>query len=391
MNKDEKLLLINEIFTPSSPVENRDLFIGRQTAIHEFREIVFEKGLHGVVIGPRGVGKTSLVNMSRFLFNNLLIIKVTCNRNDTFNSLWERAFKKIRFVQPISELGFKGSEKVEIVPISFPQQSLLNATEIENILTDLNQNSLFIFDEFDSLKNTEVKTQMADLLKMLSDNLPNITILLVGLAQSAEKLIGEQYSIERCIKQIFLSPFHQKEAEKMIVENLTAIGLKIDKEILITIIKLSAGFPNYLHLLCKNSSIEAVQDDSDGIYKPHLDKAVYRSIENSHFTIKNAYTKAVNNNQESSMFEDLLFACVNAKKDRENTFGIEEVIMQLKKMKGKDLNPDSINRNLGLLCKKEKSEILTKLGRQRNSRFIFKKPQIMAFVNLKHYQINEIG
>jgi hypothetical protein len=91
------------------------------------------------------------------------------------------------------------------------------------------------------------------------------------------------------------------------------------------------------------------------------------------------------------MFEDLLFACVNAKKDHENTFGFDDVITQLKKMKGKDLNPDSIIRNLGLLCKREKSEILTKFGRQKNTRFIFRKPQIMAFVNLMHYQRNEIG
>ena len=387
MNKQEKLLLINEVFTPSSPVERNDFFIGRQKAIEEIRTVVSEKGLHAAVIGARGVGKTSLMNMLRYMFENLLIIKVNCNRNDTFNSIWERALRKIRFISPAAELGFKGTEKIEIVPINVPQQLLLNATEIENILTDLNQNSLFVFDEFDNVKRSETKNQLADLLKMLSDTLPNVTVLIAGHAQSIDKLIGEHSSLERCVKQISLQLFEHNEAMDLVENSLNLIGMKAEKDVVNNIVRIASGFPNYLHLITKNSAIEAVQGNSDIIAKYHFENSLVKSIENSHYTIKNAYNKVISDVPENRLFEDLLYACVLARKDNENAFGIDEVVHQLKKIKGKDISSDFILNGLAMLCKREKSEILTKLGRQKNARYTFKKPQIMAYVNLKQYQI----
>jgi len=387
MDKQEKLLLINEIFTPSSPVERKELFSGRTKEIEEIKQVIFEKGQHAVIYGPRGAGKTSLANMTRFLFDDLMTIKITCTRNDTFKSIWERALRKIRFLNQANIVGFKPSEKIEVLPINVPEIDYISTTEIENILTELNQSILFIFDEFDSVKNGEAKSQMADMIKLLSDNLPNISMLIVGIAQNVEKLIGEHQSIERCIKQIELPLMNDFEAKDLIVESLEIVNVKIDGNILAKMIELSSGFPNYLHLLCKFAAIDAINDNNDTISEFHFNRAVLKSIECSDYSIRNAYQKAVSSSLGKNQFADVLLACSMASTDDENSFGSIEVLEQFNKITGNEHKPESINYNLGMLCKRERAEILTKLGRQKNARYRFRKPLLKAFVRLKQYQV----
>ncbi len=387
MNKEEKLQLINEIFTPSSPIENIELFTGRKNELEEIKQAVIEKGQHAVMFGPRGAGKTSLANMSRYFYEDLMVIKVTCNRNDDFKSIWDRALRKIFFVNAATEIGYKPSEKPEIVPFYYPENVDLNPTEIENILSNLNEGVLFVFDEFDSIKSSEVKTQMADMIKLLSDNLPNITLLIVGIAQSVDKLIGEHQSIERCIRQIELPLMSEDEAGELIKCNLELLGLKTKKNIIKKIVELSSGFPNYLHLLCKHSANEALTEDKENIGDIHFNNAVINSINNSDHSIRNAYQKATSSSSGKNQFTNVLLACALANTDYENSFGSTEVLSEYNAITGNEHKAESINYNLGMLCKRERAEILTKLGKQKNARYRFRKPLLKAFVKLKQFEL----
>ena len=387
MNKEEKLQVINEIFTPSSPVENIELFSGRKNELEEISQAIIEKGQHAVMFGPRGAGKTSLANMTRYFYEDLMVIKVTCNRNDDFKSIWDRALRKIVLVNPANEIGYKPTEKPEIVSAYYPEDTDLNPTEIEGILVNLNESFLFIFDEFDSIKSNQVKTQMADMIKLLSDNLPFITLLLVGIAQSVDKLIGEHHSIERCIRQIELPLMPEPDAIEMIKHNLGLAGLKINTAIINKIIELSSGFPNYLHLLCKHSAVEAIEEGKSEISNEHFNSAVIKSINNSDYSIRNAYQKATSSPAGKNQFANVLLACAMANTDFENSFGSGEVLKEYNSITGSEHKAESINYNLGMLCKSERAEILTKSGRQKNARYRFRKPLLKAFVKLKQFEM----
>lgn len=387
MNKEEKLHLINEIFTPASPVENIELFSGRENELEEIRQAILEKGQHAVMFGPRGAGKTSLANMSHYFYENLMVVKITCNRNDDFKSIWDRALRKIILVNPTSEIGYKPSEKPEIYPAYFPDNEDLTPTAIENILTNLDESILFIFDEFDSIKSYDAKTQMADMIKLLSDNLPSITLLIVGISQSVEKLIGEHHSIERCIRQIELPLMLNDEAKSLIENNLKLIGLKTKKNIIDKIVELSSGFPNYIHLLTKHAAFEAIENNKVEINEKHFNTAVIKSINNSDYSIRNAYQKATNSPSGKNQFADVLLACAMANTDFENSFGSSEVLNEYNSITGSEHKAESINYNLGMLCKRERAEILTKIGKQKNARYRFRKPLLKAFVKLKQFEM----
>ncbi len=386
MDKESKLLLIDDIFTPSAPIENVELFTGRDGQINAIKEAIREKGQHAIMHGLRGAGKTSLANMTLFLFKNLMSLKITCNREDTFNSIWERALRKIRFVQTDKTVGFISTNKTDVFPIEVPGKDMISPTEIEQILINIPGNMLFIFDEFDMIKSKNVKSQMADMIKLVSDNLPHVTILIVGIAESVDELIGEHPSIERCMKQIELPLMNNLEAKDMVLQNLSYLKMGIDEQVLFKIIDTASGFPNYLHLLCKHAARIAVLENKEQIVLKHFDEAVLKSIENSDYTLKKTYQIAVKSSGTKNRFADVLLACALADADNRNSFNTDDVLEKYNRITGTLHKKESIHYHLGMLCKKERSEILIKSRKSKTTRYKFSKPLIKAFVKLKQHE-----
>ena len=68
-------------------------------------------------------------------------------------------------------------------------------------------------------------------MKVLSDTIPYITILIVGVADSINDLIGSHPSLERCLKQIKLGRMLPQELQQIIEKGLEKLELTIDEEV----------------------------------------------------------------------------------------------------------------------------------------------------------------
>jgi len=383
MTPAQQLEAIYQIFTPSAPVESPHLFVGRAEQIEQIKQIVEEKGQHGVIYGARGAGKTSLANIIHDIFEQIITVKITCNHSDTYRTIWQKAVSKVTIIGKSRGIGFNKTEQEYFINLALPPVEQLDPMHIERIFYDFRGHLLFIFDEFDSVTDPQTRQQMADTIKALSDNLPNISILIIGIAENIIHLIGNHPSIERCIKQIHIPLMSHEESEEFIRNSLDIIKLEIEQQVLDNIIEYATGFPHYLHLLCKYASIEAVNNGAQAISFDDLDRAVNLSIENSNASLRSAYEAAVSSSRQKNQFEDVILACSML---YDNVFSSNDVVEKFNYLTKREAKKEAINYNLGMLCKHERGQILEKIGKSGNSKFKFANPLMKAYVKLKMHE-----
>lgn len=386
MTQEQKQLILGQVFSPISPIQERDFFFGRINQLEKIADAINENGQHAILYGERGVGKTSLANIMHKSYTNLYPIKITCDRQDTFKTLWERAFESIQFSKTTSGLGFNSVQVKEIVNLKSQISNIpiLRANQLVNIINSFGSfKTLFIFDEFDNINNDKTRAAFADLIKSLSDNNANTTIVLVGIADSIENLIGNHQSLERCLKQVKMPRMKPEEGEQIIINGFKKLEINIERSIIDKILEFSSGFPHYIHLLCKYGAKELIKNNKDVFSEAYLTIAIREGIENTSEQLRISFRKAILTSNSSSKWRDLIFSCANCRLDEFNAFTISDVVCQYNIITKKKNKNTDINYNLNKLTTEDRGEILTKLGKGMSTRYCFKNPMMRAFVKLK--------
>jgi Cdc6-like AAA superfamily ATPase len=381
----DKSAFLNQVFSPSSPIKSKDLFRGRVQQLQDVTDAILEPGQHVVLYGERGVGKTSLANIMDVSFQNVMAAKVTCNRSQNFKDVWEAALGKIRFEYSQQGIGFQAAEKKQAVQLNLflPDGLEVSSQDIENVLEKVNNSLLFIFDEFDSITDSETKVRFADTIKSLSDNATNVTILVVGIADSVNDLIGEHSSLERCLKQVQMPRMSEEELMLIIAKGLDLLKMTIDEHVTQKIIRLSLGFPHFTHLLAKYSAKAAIEEEKDQIVEEHFTKAINDCIVNVNQTVRDSYQKATITSKGESKFEDVIGACALARVDEYETFAANDVVDPFYLITDEKVSRQSLTYYLSRLCNDERSYLLEKVGTSKNIRYRFKYPLMKSYVRLK--------
>jgi hypothetical protein len=108
-----RFTLLPQAFNPAGPISRKDMFKGRKKQIDISLDSIFQPDQHLVIIGERGVGKTSLATIIYDLvrsFGNEVpgywYGKVNCGVRETFSSLWKSAFTSVRLTREKRPIGF---------------------------------------------------------------------------------------------------------------------------------------------------------------------------------------------------------------------------------------------------------------------------------------------
>lgn len=366
------LLAANQtLFKPKTPIDDDKLFSGRLKQVQEVLDVIWEEGGHAVIFGERGVGKTSLANIiDRRVLSVISAVKglkVSCGPGDTFFQIWANILHDYHWDdKPIPEI-LKDEKNPYIV---------------YKILEGLDRSKyhLFIFDEFDRVRNDQTTTMMADLIKHFSNNPQNLTVLVVGVGDTLIDLFASHESIARCCTQIRMQRMSPRELEEIMQERLPKLGMTIEHKVLDSIIKLSQGLPGYVHLLGQLSAKAALMEQSLLVEERHLRAALEAALEKADYGTRQEYYKAVESPAKDNRYKEALLACALAETNELGLFYAGAVREPYSKIRGRKMDIAHYATHLSEFCSEERGPALLKTGKPKRYQYRFANPMLQPLV-----------
>jgi Cdc6-like AAA superfamily ATPase len=359
-----------EVFTPSAPIDNQALFAGRVNQLNRIIGAVSQRGQHAILFGERGVGKTSLANVllkilkgSQEQFKSVI---VNCDSEDRFEQLWCKIFLELENTQTLD----------------FEQQQINPEFIRLRLQRQITGSAIIIVDEMDRLKrDAYFSALMADTIKTLSDHSTNITLILVGVANSVEELIAEHLSIERALIQVQMPRMSSDELTEILRKGLELLSMQMEQAVMNSIVFLSQGLPNYVHLLALYASQSAIRENSSNINVVHLSRAIKQACENAQHSIMSTYSTSISSSRQETIYPKVLLACALAKKDETGCFRAVDVREPLSRILGKEYTTTSaFNRHLNQFCEESRGNILEKKGVERHYKFRFTNAMMPPYI-----------
>lgn len=382
---------LSQVYT-SLPITRKDLFAGRIKQLADALGAVFNAGQHAIVFGEPGVGKTSLAGVIEDfakldppLQQDILVQRVDCHSEDTFDSIWREIFKLI-LVTPEGETD--ESKRVTIAK-KIGKTGITPHVILEE-LAPLSETTLLvlIFDEFNIIKDPKVKLHFAETIKTLSNNGLPATIFMIGVADNVDQLLEQHQLAGRNLIEIHMPRMNPDEAKQILIDNgLEKIGMGIEDQAVERILQMAQGFPNYVHALGKNSAILAIQGRKRNVRLAHVDAAIDRCLDQASHSIKSSYTRVTSRGRKN-LFKEVLLACALAKKDDLASFAAADVREPFRRIMRDHAEKYDIPNYLPTLNKLSEggSDILIKTGTSRNYRYKFKDALLQPYVVMRGIQ-----
>lgn len=321
------LARINRAFTPNTPIDSRSVFAGRKKQVEDLINAISQPGSHAVLFGERGVGKSSL---ARTIFDFLVLVfddasgyhHAMLNSADgmSFEEIWKSIFKQLTFEQP--------DGATDTLDGALPENP--NSENIREVFQLVDYQTIITIDEFDRIDDQDVRIKMADTIKTLSDNAVRTTLILVGVADSVDDLIGEHQSIERSLKQVPVPPMSKVELLEIVDNGLaTCPSLSIDPDARERMADFAQGLPSYTHLLARESALYAVRHNRTHIRREDFEAGIKESVDGQLGTSLTLYNKATTA-ARGIYFKPVLLACALAPKDEKGYFYAKDIVDSLK-------------------------------------------------------------
>lgn len=378
------------IFTPGSPLNERELFAGRSDQVDQIISAISQKGYHAVLYGDRGVGKTSLSNVLVEFLNDLgqdtlVMPRVNCDASDDFTSLWKKVLRDVSLSTTQEGVGFTARpvELTEEIVDMLPEE--VTPDDVRRAIGRLSEKlaMVIIFDEFDRLKNPITTVMMADTIKSLSDHGVDATIMLIGVADSVDTLIGEHQSIERALVQVKLPRMSQSEVEQIVTKGLSKLGLTAKPDVLSEISALSQGLPYVTHLISLHACRATLNRQSLEIVSADVQMGVRNSLSQWQQSVITTYHNATHSHQPDHLFREVLAACALAVPDATGYFTAASVRHPLRVITGKSYDIPNFARHLNEFTKPERGPILQRTGETRKIRYRFDSPLIKPYIIMR--------
>ncbi|MFL0418886.1 ATP-binding protein [Sphingomonas sp. 179-I 2A4 NHS] len=242
---------ITEGFNASKPVGDRYELSGRMAELRALASAVVDGANHAIIYGARGVGKTSLARV----FGDL-VDEAGC---DVFyhSASGDAEFEAVvaPYVRFIEETAGRSQPMRSLV-----LQAPFSARDVADALASVRTRRIFlILDEFDRITNQRTRSELAALMKLLSDFRIPVQFVMVGISNDVDLLIAEHASLRRHMAAIRVGPIEPAAARALMAEGGRRAGLDYEPGVVDIIAAISIGSPYHVRTLAREAGLQAFE------------------------------------------------------------------------------------------------------------------------------------
>lgn len=381
MQKDQdwKALRVDvlETFTPGPAINEVAQFAGRKATIQRLQDIAIEKARHAIIFGERGVGKTSLSNIFHKDLNaatrSVREIAIDADTADSFDSLWRKVFRRIRWLGENESLDLQFPHEIE------PDHVFLQLSRFGQ-----NELPIIIIDEYDRIRDDTCRVLMTDLIKALTRLPNNATLILVGVAENIIDLVRDHTSISRNLVQVPMHRMTNEEINEVVTSRTRRLGLKITADAVWRITYFSAGLPFYAHSLGKYSALTAIENHRLNIDESTVISSIDRCMADVDYTIAESYTRATEKiYQKGNIFAQVLAACALTETNDLGQFTAASVEAPLSAIMGTPYKSPAFSFHLNEMTGSARGNVLNKTGARRTFQYHFSEATMQPFIIMK--------
>ena len=378
---------LSKAFTPHQPISLPELLSGRLELLYRVQDSVNTEGLHVVLYGDRGTGKTSLARVVAYLSqepddeHGRRCALVSCTAEDTFATIWRKVGQEILLSQ--RQMGLAQRETFQIVGRLDLDSEIKSPSDAKILLEGLNHPTVLVFDEFDRISDQQTQSLMADTMKGFSDHNVPSTLIFVGVGKSLSDLLHEHLSISRNIAQVRVDPMEVDELAQIIQKGCAIAELTFDLGLDLEIAKLSQGYPHYTHLLGLWTGRKAIEHDRTHFSLGDLEQAIPAVLQNAEGGLQEQYERAIDSSKKAALFKQVLLACAMANKDSLGRFAVGALQEPLKVITGQNYTTGAYQAHLGKFCEAERGPVLERSGQPKSYRWRFLNPQLIPYLVLQ--------
>lgn len=237
-----------DVFTPSQPKPGRRQLTGRAAELDRIMQALCEDRSHVVLYSERGRGKTSLANNVVELLRRrgVIVARHTCEAESSFESIMRglaRDLPQALLTTPIDPAPRQGCEA------AFPPGPI-GTRDVTELMSRLGCRSVVcVVDEFDRIADVATLTRVADTIKQLSDQGVPLLLMIVGVSENLEQILGRHPSIQRNLVAVQLPLLSDADIGSIIEKGGRQSGLSFPVGVVARVTALARGNPYMAQLL----------------------------------------------------------------------------------------------------------------------------------------------
>jgi hypothetical protein len=254
-------------FDVSQPVGEPDDLRGRDNEVKALLSGVLHRRNHGIVSGPRGSGKTSLVRVFGQYADRegVVVLYSACDDGTSFGELIRSYLEQI----PPAMVDRDQVELFEQRVISFGADS--SPYQATGIFAMLKYSQLVVvLDEFDRITDPDMHDKVASLLKLVSDARLSVRFVLVGGNSAFADIVRAHPSLMRHITRVSTAPLADEAIDELLQGCAANCGIRFTDAARQLIERIACGSPYHARLFGMHGALSALSAQSTTAEVEHV-------------------------------------------------------------------------------------------------------------------------